>query len=276
MGIEYSEVLDRIHQSLLPDSYLEIGVQHGYTLRLALPCTKTIGVDPAPVLLAALGANVQVHTMTSDDFFDHGHAQQALGSQAVDFAFIDGLHLFEFALRDFCNIEQRSHADTVIVLDDCLPRNSAEASRERSTVAWAGDVWRVLECLTQERPDLDITVIRAAPTGLALIRNLDPGSRSLDPRDQTLLDRYLNCSFDTFLSTTLPRLSVIDSEWSLIEPLLPAPRQAGRDVAALVAARERVGAGLRTRVRRARYRLLHTRVGAKVASVGRSVRRRLK
>jgi predicted O-methyltransferase YrrM len=272
--IDYSGVLDRIHRSLLPENYLEVGVQHGYTLRLALPCTKVIGVDPAPVLLAALGSNVQVHRMTSDVFFDDGHADRALDSKPIDLAFIDGLHLFEFALRDFCNIERRSHSDTVVILDDCLPRTSAEASRERSTVAWAGDVWRVLECLMEQRPDLDITVIRAAPTGLALIRNLDPTSRSLDPHNQSLMDRYLERDFDTFAPTTLPQLSVIDPDWSLIEPLLPAARRPGLDVDALVAARDRRAPDRRTRARRARYGVLHTRLGAHLANVVRSIRTR--
>ncbi len=44
---------------------------------------------------------------------------------------------------------------------------------------WTGDVWRTALLLKRRRPDLRITVLDAAPTGLVLITNLDPHSTLL-------------------------------------------------------------------------------------------------
>jgi len=49
-GPDYYSVLRWIHQVLCPARYLEIGIRHGDSLRLALPGTKCTGIDPAPVL----------------------------------------------------------------------------------------------------------------------------------------------------------------------------------------------------------------------------------
>ena len=50
--------------------------------------------------------------------------------------FIDGMHLSEFALRDFINIEPFMADTGVIVIDDVLPRNGLEAARDRKTEPW--------------------------------------------------------------------------------------------------------------------------------------------
>ena len=44
--------------------------------------------------------------MTSDDFFASHDLAQVLGGRPVDLAYIDGMHQFEFALRDFMNLER--------------------------------------------------------------------------------------------------------------------------------------------------------------------------
>ena len=74
--------------------------------------------------------------------------------QPVSFAFIDGMHLFENALQDFINVELWSNEASIIAIDDVFPRSQEEAKRERETKKWCGDVWRVLACLAETRPDL--------------------------------------------------------------------------------------------------------------------------
>ena len=55
------------------------------------------------------------------------------GGTSLDLSFIDGMHLFEYVLRDFMNVERFSRWDTAIVLDDMLPRDVDEAARDRHT-----------------------------------------------------------------------------------------------------------------------------------------------
>ena len=55
----------------------------------------------------------------------------------MDFAFIDGMHLFEFALRDFMNLERHCTPQSVIMVHDCYPTEREHAEREPQTVAGA-------------------------------------------------------------------------------------------------------------------------------------------
>ncbi|WP_337133804.1 class I SAM-dependent methyltransferase, partial [Staphylococcus aureus] len=89
---------------------------------------------------------------TSDEFF-FKHANEFL-KQPPDLAFIDGMHLFEYALRDFINIERHSSSNTLVVIDDIYPNHPAQAERDRRTRAWTGDVWKLHAILTDYRPDL--------------------------------------------------------------------------------------------------------------------------
>lgn len=161
-----------LHARLQPRTYVEIGVRHGDSL--ALSRATSIGVDPAYKLTAELQAPVQLVRATSDDFFARDDAYAFLGGVPVDFAFIDGMHLSEFAYRDFVGIEPEMAPGGIIGLDDMLPRNPLEAARDRLTNAWAGDVFKVVEVLRQHRPDLEVVLVNTRPTGTALVFGLDP------------------------------------------------------------------------------------------------------
>jgi len=168
----YLDVLSRFHQTLRPSTYLEIGVRHGRSLALATG--KAIGVDPAPEIDVSLPPGATVIARESDEFFDEG-----MLAAAPDLAFIDGLHLFEFALRDFMNIERAAVPGSVLIIDDIFPNHPAQAERERRTNHWTGDVWKVVEVLRTHRPDLYVSTIDINPTGLALVAGLDPSNRVL-------------------------------------------------------------------------------------------------
>jgi hypothetical protein len=180
----YLSILDRLHGELLPAQYLEIGVRHGTSLALSRgPAT---GVDPLPEINRELPATTRVVALTSDDFFAQSYDAQP------DFCFIDGLHWFEFALRDFINVEQRAAPGAAVVFDDIFPNHPAQAERQRRTQVWTGDVWRLVGILRRYRPDLFLLPLDAAPAGLLLVAGLNPANRVLHDNYQSIVHATLD------------------------------------------------------------------------------------
>src|SRR5690606_21372506 len=111
--MNYLRALRLCHEILAPSNYLEIGCRHGTSL--ALSRCPAIAVDPAFELRRPARAGVQLFEMTSAHFFAAHDPGRILG-EPVDFAFIDGMHHSEFALRDFMHIERCSRATSVIAI----------------------------------------------------------------------------------------------------------------------------------------------------------------
>lgn len=177
----YRDVLQRLHQMRQTRRYVEIGVRHGLSLTLAPG--RAVGIDPMPELTVELPASASLHVCSSDRYFrevDEGERPDEVDD--FDMAFIDGMHLFEFALRDFINLEKRSRPDALILIDDIFPCAVEQAARKRTTRIWTGDVWKLIDILRDYRPDLDIALLDTAPTGLAAIRRLDRTNRVLSQR----------------------------------------------------------------------------------------------
>lgn len=181
-GAPYREVLAAIHRLLAPQSYLEIGVETGATLALATTAKVAVGVDPEAVLEVALPPSARVIREESDQFFRTRGRATLFGERSVELVFIDGMHRFEFALRDFANSEAWSSPTGTIVLHDCVPLVRASASRVRKTRFWVGDTWKAAIALARHRPDLRIRTILTPPSGLVVIRNLCPTSTLLRER----------------------------------------------------------------------------------------------
>lgn len=191
-GPPYRDVLRRLHELLEPRSYLEIGVETGATLALAHRAQRVIGIDPDRSKLQGglVPPNARVFHETSDAFFDAHRPAELLGDARLDLAFIDGMHWFEYALRDFINVEAWSEPGGTIVLHDCLPVFPLTASRERRSKFWVGDVWKVVSILRELRPELRIRLIATAPSGLCVVRGLDPKSRLLAEALDDVVARY--------------------------------------------------------------------------------------
>ncbi|HET6606129.1 MAG TPA: class I SAM-dependent methyltransferase, partial [Rhodopila sp.] len=105
-GIHYIEFLWRLHRQRQVGRYLEIGTQRGVSLGCA--AGRAIAIDPHFLLDKATWAarpDTHLFEMTSDDFFAAHDPHSVLGGP-IDLAFIDGMHLSEFVLRDFINVEQ--------------------------------------------------------------------------------------------------------------------------------------------------------------------------
>ena len=223
-GEDYFRVLGRIHRYLKPGSYLEIGVSRGESLQLVQPGTQVLGIDPQPNLARPPPENVRIYRETSDDFFARYDPRTELGGSPVELAFIDGLHHFEYSLRDFLNVERCCAPSSVILIHDCYPLDARTAQREQVTGFWSGDVWRLLLLLRTVRPDLVVRTIATAPTGLGIVLNPDPGSRVLSERYAELAAEYLAKDFSVLEGRQPEALGLLENRWSAIRALLDARR----------------------------------------------------
>jgi hypothetical protein len=183
----YLDFFQQMHERLQPRTYLEIGVAEGKSIRLAR--CRAVGIDPGYAITYPIDNDLALVRTTSDEYFTRENPLEPTGGRAFDMAFIDGLHLFEFALRDFINTEAHSTEQSLIVFDDVLPRTTDEAARQRHTKAWTGDVFPILAVLAEYRPELTVIPVNTQPTGLLLVTGLDPSSTVLrDNFDKILAD----------------------------------------------------------------------------------------
>lgn len=191
-GPRYTDLLERVHRRLRPRTYFEIGSRRGSSLRVA--SCPSLAVDPTFQLEEGVIGTKPIctlHQTTSDEFFATRDPVAILGGR-IDLAFIDGLHVFDFALRDFMNTERNVTPGSMIVLDDVCPRDLYMARRTfkpevvqptRYKGYWTGDVWKLIPILREYRPDIVLRCIDTRPTGLAVCTNLNP-------RDGTLAASY--------------------------------------------------------------------------------------
>ena len=219
-GEAYMAVLERIHAHLKPRTYIEIGVFQGESLQLARPPTQAIGVDPEPKLLVPPAANHRVFAETSDAFFASHDLNAEFGGVPVDLAFIDGMHHFEYALRDFANIERHCTRDSTVLIHDCYPLDRETARRGGTPPFWSGDIWRLIVLLRKYRPDLSVHTIGTAPTGLGLVRNLDPDSRFLTQSHDRLVEEFLAIDYAWLEEDKPGKLNLVANDFETVRRLL--------------------------------------------------------
>lgn len=219
-GEGYFQVLTRIHEYVKPATYLEIGVDQGESFKIVAPTTLALGIDPNPHVKAALSPNHRVFRETSDDFFEQYDVNSELGDKKLDLAFIDGMHQMEFALRDFINVEKYCSKDSIILVHDVYPIDAMSASRERVSLFWSGDIWRLILILKKYRPDLAVNVIATRPTGLAIIQNLDPQSRVLAERQHEIIDEFLALDITVLDGCKDKMLNRFPNDWPSIARLI--------------------------------------------------------
>ena len=219
-GPQYLEVMAMVHAQLRPLTYLEVGVDTGQSIALVRPGTRAIGVDPEPRVATALGPHVSIRAATSDDYFASHDISADLGGRPIELAFIDGMHQFEFALRDFINIERHCSPRSTVLIHDCYPLSRLTAERERQTDFWSGDIWRLILILRKYRPELSVNVIATAPTGLAVVRGLDPESRLLSDRMQEIVSEYLAMDYSVLDADQAGMLALFPNDWDRVKALL--------------------------------------------------------
>ena len=188
--MERHDFLSIVHKRFRPRNYLEIGVFTGQGL--ARSTTRTIGVDPEPKInKPKLACDLKLVEATSDEFFAQPDAISWFPEGVIDLTFIDGLHIFEFVLRDFMNAERLSAPSSVVIFDDVLPRSFAEAARNRHTMVWTGDTYKILLVLERYRPDLVIIPVNTKPTGTLLVLRLDPTNTVLVDHYDEIVKEYV-------------------------------------------------------------------------------------
>ena len=206
-GIVYGEYLYQMHRVLRPSSYLEIGTETGRTLALA-QC-PSIAVDPLFKLHGnpfANRAETHLFQIESDEFFRRYDLRRYF-PDGPDFVFLDGMHLFEFLLRDLMNVEKYAQDRTVVALHDCYPVNIEIAERERNYATRAAtanahlvDRRRVEAAADPARisPELSVTVLDCPPTGLVIVRNLDPQSTILKDAYDEIIAKWSGVTLGSF------------------------------------------------------------------------------
>ena len=210
--------LTGLHRLVRPRTYLEVGVQHGYSLNLAFAAEIAIGIDPEPLVMAT--ANQQIYQMTSDQFFEPGipGIGMVLDERQIDLAYIDGMHLIEYVVRDFQNIARYCHPRSVVAFDDVLPRNQEEARRIPVGTPilgdWTGDVWKIHRMLAEYRPDLRLRLVDTWPTGCLVVSGFPAHPQQWAP-DRRLVEIWQD--WTTVPPAVLDRVTAITPEQALAE-----------------------------------------------------------
>jgi predicted O-methyltransferase YrrM len=204
--------LTGLHRLVRPKTYLEVGVQHGYSLNLAFAAEVAIGIDPQPLVVET--ANQKIHSMTSDEFF----ADPRPDGWQIDLAYIDGMHLIEYVVRDFQNIARYCHPRSIVALDDVLPRNQEEARRIPVGTPilgdWTGDVWKIRRMLAEYRPDLRLRLVDTWPTGCLVVSGFPAHPQEWAP-DRRLVEIWQD--WTTVPPAVLDRVTAITPEQALAE-----------------------------------------------------------
>jgi hypothetical protein len=209
-GMHYIAFLKRLAKTVKPSSYLEIGTREGKSLQ-AFDC-DAVCVDPVmrprPASLTCRNRTF-CFQMTSDRFF-HDEDLFSYFPTGVDMAFLDGMHKFEYLLRDFINTERYTHPGSVLVVHDCFPPNEQVAGRVPPGGVWTGDVWKLVPVLMEMRQDLRLYMVDCPPTGLLIVQNPDRDSRVLQTNYHSILEHYSGLGLEEY---GIPRL------WSEVEQI---------------------------------------------------------
>lgn len=199
-GLVYSDFMATLARLRDAKAYLEVGVQDGINLA-KIHVERAIGVDPAFSLKANViegKRELRLFEMTSDTFF--AIEAPSVFKGGIDLAFLDGMHLFEFLLRDVYNTERMCHKGSLIAIHDCLPLDGEMIERVNNfdgrtadspfRGAWTGDVWKIIPIMRKYRPDVKVILVDCAPTGLVFLTNLDPSSRTLENRYLDIIEEF--------------------------------------------------------------------------------------
>jgi hypothetical protein len=163
---------------------------------------------------------VKLFKLPSDDFFDKHNLREVFGGEDIDLAFIDGLHTFDQALKDFINVERYSKSTTIALFHDILPVIPVTAMRDRESVIWLGDTWKTIVLLIKHRPDLKIFTIPTFPSGLTVVANLNAANKTLPDNLNQLVAEGMAMDLNAYLSDVEKHLNVATNDFGAVARLL--------------------------------------------------------
>lgn len=223
-GPNYYEVLRWLHEELNPETYLEIGVFRGDSLKLANPPTVALGIDPFPEVDDCWATPTKVLSVTSTEFFSRHTLREFLGVDCFSLAFVDGLHQFEQAIEDIFHLEAHARPESVIAVHDTIPLDEKTSSPERRTMFHTGDVWKVIPFLKYHRPDLEFVTVNAGPSGLTLITGLNPFSQKSQADNRNALEQFRGLPWEYYKQHRNEFLETIPNERNAVAGWLSRTR----------------------------------------------------
>ncbi|SRR5258706_4657068 len=188
-------------------NYLEIGVFNGRVF-FRVKSTFKIAVDPSFAFdairkLGKLFINPynlfnRYIEKKSDDFFAQD-APRLFANRQCNLSLIDGMHEYDFALRDVENTLKYLSDDGVIIMHDCNPVTKDEACTFEEWKAkdfkgqWNGDVWKTIMHLRTFRNDINVFVLDC-DQGLGVITKQKPERHLAFSQDD--INRFTYEDFD--------------------------------------------------------------------------------
>ena len=196
-GVPYLDFLSFLSTELRPGSYFEVGTNTGLSLQ-QFTC-DSVCVDPSfRISVNALRGKRAIFffQMGADEFFADYNLRSFLRA-GPDITFLDGMHRFEYLLRDFMNTEASCHHRSSIILHDCLPDSVEMVERySANQINWAGDVWKMVRIIEKYRPEMRVFFLDCPPTGLVVCTGLDARSTVLKNNYFKIIDEYSTMQID--------------------------------------------------------------------------------
>lgn len=161
-GQEFRELMVELIKLFEPETYVEVGVQKGYTFNVLAPLVKlAIAVDIAGLDHVVARPNVKKYHMSSEEF-----AGQWKGP--IDLLFIDADHRKESVLADVNSLLSFVPEGTgLILLHDTYPVCERLLQDDSCSNAWEA-AWEIRK--KRVYADLEIVTLPGPYAGLSIIR----------------------------------------------------------------------------------------------------------
>ena len=168
-GQEFRELMLELIKLFAPHTYVEIGVQNGYTFNVLSPAIRrAVAVDIGDMSQIVDRPNIEKYRMKSEEF-------AARWTDPIDLLFIDADHKKESVLADFDNLSPFVPEGTgLILLHDTYPVTTRLLADDCCSNAWeaAWDIrkkrkYQNFEIVTLPGPYAGLSIIRKAKKHLA-------------------------------------------------------------------------------------------------------------